>query len=98
VKKETGKVSTEQVTTSIKINDNVIKNPKLIAPSFNTYFLTIIERMSNDTTTSTTEDATKHLTETIPEAFPNINLLPTTANEIKSIIHSLKSKKKIMWL
>jgi hypothetical protein len=34
---------------SIKINDNVIKNPKLIAHSFNTYFLTIIQRMNTDT-------------------------------------------------
>jgi hypothetical protein len=38
MKKETGKVSKENVTPSIKINDNVIKNPKLIAYSFNTYF------------------------------------------------------------
>jgi hypothetical protein len=36
VKKETGKVSKEDVTPSIKINDNVIKNPKLMAHSFNT--------------------------------------------------------------
>jgi hypothetical protein len=54
VKKEAGKFSTEEVTPSIKINENVIKSPKLIA---NSYPLTIIERMNNDTTTIMTEDA-----------------------------------------
>jgi hypothetical protein len=38
------------------------------------------------------EDATKFLTEAIPKTFPSVNLLLTTANEIRSIIHSLKSK------
>jgi hypothetical protein len=92
LKKETGKVSKEDVTPAIKINYNVIKNPKIIAHSFNTYFLTIVERMNNDTITLTREDTTKFLTEAIPKNFPSINLMPTTANEIRSIIHSLKSK------
>jgi hypothetical protein len=48
--------------------------------------------MNNDTTTLTTEDATKYLIEGIPKTFPNINLRPTTVNEIKNIINSLKSK------
>jgi hypothetical protein len=38
------------------------------------------------------KDATKFLTEAIPKTFPSINLMPTTANEIRSIIHLLKSK------
>jgi hypothetical protein len=92
VKKEIGKVSKEDVTPSIKINDNVIKNPKFIAHSLNTYFLTIVERMNKDTITLKREDATKFLTEAIPKTFPNINLMPTTANEIRSTIHSPKSK------
>jgi hypothetical protein len=46
------------VTPSIKINDNVIKNPKLVAYSSSTYFLTVIERMSNDSTTLMTEGTT----------------------------------------
>jgi hypothetical protein len=49
--------------------------------------------MSNDSITLMTEDATKYLTEAIPKTFPNINLMPTTANKIKGIIHSLKLKK-----
>jgi hypothetical protein len=56
VRKVTRKCSTEEVTPSIKVNDNAIQNPKLLAYSFNTYFLTIIERMNNDITTLTTED------------------------------------------
>jgi hypothetical protein len=51
---KTVKYSTEEVTLSIKINDNAIQNPELLANSFNTYFLTIIERMNNDTITLTT--------------------------------------------
>jgi hypothetical protein len=43
VKKETRKYSRQEMTPSIKINDNVIKNPKLIANSFNTYSLTIFK-------------------------------------------------------
>jgi hypothetical protein len=47
------------VTPSIKVNDDLIKKPKLIAHSFNTYFITITERMNNDTKTLTTEDVKK---------------------------------------
>jgi hypothetical protein len=36
--------------------------------------------MNNDTTTLTTEDVTKYLTEAIPKTFININLMPTTVN------------------
>jgi hypothetical protein len=80
------------VTPSIKINDNAIQNHKLLANTFSAYFLTIIDGMNNDTTTLTTEDVTEYLTEAITKTFPNINLMPTTVNEIKSIINSLKSK------
>jgi hypothetical protein len=48
--------------------------------------------MNNDTTTLTTEDTTKYLTVAIPKSFPNINLMPTTVNEIKRIINCLISK------
>jgi hypothetical protein len=48
--------------------------------------------MNNDIITLTTKDAKKYLTEAIPKTFPNINLMLTTANEIKSIINFLKSK------
>jgi hypothetical protein len=45
VKKETGKYYTGEVTSSIKINNNAIQNPKLLANSYNTYILTIIGSM-----------------------------------------------------
>jgi hypothetical protein len=34
----------------------------------------------------------KLLAKTIPNSFPNLNLMPTTPDEIKNIIISLKSK------
>jgi hypothetical protein len=48
--------------------------------------------MNNDTTTLITKDMTKYLIEAIPKTFPNINLMSTTANEIKIIINTLKLK------
>jgi signal recognition particle GTPase len=72
--KETTKYFSEKVTTSG------------IAYFFSTYFLTVTEGMNNDNTTLTTGDAAKYLTEAILETFPNINLMPITASEIKSII------------
>jgi hypothetical protein len=47
--------------------------------------------MNSDTTALMTEDTTKYLNEGIPKTFPNINIIPTTANEFKRIINSLKS-------
>jgi hypothetical protein len=44
VKDETGKHTTAEENPSIKVNNNVINSPKLIADSFNTYFLTVVEK------------------------------------------------------
>jgi hypothetical protein len=38
VKKKRGKYTTEEVTPSIKIKENVIKSPKLMANSFSTSY------------------------------------------------------------
>jgi hypothetical protein len=91
-----GKFCREAVTPTIKINDKVTKDPKLIAHSLSTYFLTVIEIMNNDITTLTTEDVTKYLPEAIHKTFPNIKLMPTTANEIKKY-NSFKSKNLWLW-
>jgi hypothetical protein len=48
--------------------------------------------MNNDATTLITKYMTKYLIEAIPKTIPNINLMPTTANEIKIIINTLKLK------
>jgi hypothetical protein len=93
VKKETGKQSTDIEIPPIMINYNIVYDPKHIANSFNTYFLMTVERMnSSDTITSTTKDARKLLAKAIPNLFPNMNLTPTTPDEIKNIIISLLSK------
>jgi hypothetical protein len=53
-------------------------NLKLTAHVFNTYFLTITDKMNSDTRTLMTEDTTKNLTAVIPKTLPNINLIPTS--------------------
>jgi hypothetical protein len=65
--------------------------------SLNTYFLAAAEIVNIGTDNLTAEDAMKNLVEAIPKILPNINLMPTTGNEIKSIVNSLESKK-YMWL
>jgi hypothetical protein len=47
--------------------------------------------MNSDVITVTTEEATKYLAEAIPKTFTNVNLMPTTANEVTSKINSLKN-------
>jgi hypothetical protein len=92
VKDETGKHSTVEENPSIKANNSVINSPKLIANLFNTYFLTAVEKLNNVTNSPVEEEAIQYMTKTIPGTFPDINLLPTMANEIKNIINSLKSR------
>jgi hypothetical protein len=51
VKDETCKHATAEENPSIKVNNGVINNPKPIADSFNTYFLTIVEKLNKNTKT-----------------------------------------------
>jgi hypothetical protein len=67
-----------------------IKEPKNHS-SFFKDFLTPVDSMNSDVITVTTEKATKYLAEAIPKTFPNVNLMPTTANEVTSKINSLKN-------
>jgi hypothetical protein len=46
----------------------------------------------NGTKFPTDDKEIQCMTKTIPRTFPDINLLPTTANEVKNIINFLKSK------
>jgi hypothetical protein len=64
----------------------------ITAKSFNTYFLTVVEKLNSDTKCPTEEDSIQYITKTIRGTFPGINLSPTTANEIKNIVNSLMSK------
>jgi hypothetical protein len=74
VKKEIGRRSANAVCTPIKINDNIVKDPKHRDNFFNTYFLTSAERMNISDTTTPCEDTMKFSTEAISILFPNINL------------------------
>jgi hypothetical protein len=80
VKDETGKHSTLEENPSIKVNNSVINSPKLRANLFNTYFLTIVEKLNNGTKSPTEEEAIQCMTKKIPRTFLDINFLPTTAN------------------
>jgi hypothetical protein len=85
VKDETSKHTTSE-GNPVKVNNSVINNPKLIADSFNIYFLPVIEKLKKYTKRSTENEAIQYMAKTIPRMFPDINLLPTTANEIKKNI------------
>jgi hypothetical protein len=46
----------------------------------------MIKRMNNNTKNSTMKDALSHIAEAIPANFPNTNLMPAIANQIKNQI------------
>jgi hypothetical protein len=48
-----------------------------------------LEKLNNSTKSPTEEEAIQFMTKIIPRTLPNINLLPTTANEIKNISKKL---------
>jgi hypothetical protein len=86
VKDKTGQHSTAEENPSAKVNNTVINIPKLMQPHNNTYFLTTVDKLDSGTKFPTEEEAIQYMTRTIPRTFPDINLLPTTANEIKNLI------------
>jgi hypothetical protein len=58
VKNETCKLFNAE-SSSIKINNNIVNTPKLIANSFNTYFLSTVVQLYNDAKNSTNEETHK---------------------------------------
>jgi hypothetical protein len=66
-------------------------DPKNVANAFNTFFLTITEKLNIQQVEK--EDAVSFLEDSFPGNFPSIKTIPITEAEIKSIIHSLKQKK-----
>jgi hypothetical protein len=68
------------------MSNNITKTYKLLADSFNTYLVTVIETMNHDTKNLTTKYATKYLVEVMLRNSPDIILMPTTAAEIENII------------
>jgi hypothetical protein len=75
---------------NLLINDEKVKDPEVIANTFNTFLLTITENLNLHQEVS--GDATSFLKEAFPRKFPGINTILTTETEIKSIIHSLRTK------
>jgi hypothetical protein len=77
---------------SLVINNEKVKDPVTVANAFNIFFLTITEglklQVRNEYPISFLKDA-------FPVKFPDIKIIPTTETEIKSIIHSLKSKTQV---
>jgi hypothetical protein len=49
VKDKTSKHSTAEENPSIKVNNSVVNSPKLMANTFNIYFLTIVEKLNSST-------------------------------------------------
>jgi hypothetical protein len=62
VEGKTSKHSTAEENPSIKVNNSVIDNTKLMANSFNTYFLTIVEKLNNDARNPTEEETIQYNT------------------------------------
>jgi hypothetical protein len=91
IKNETGRMHpTEQVPSSL-VNIGTVKDQTTVANTFNNFFLTISEKL--DFHKSEKGDATSFFKDSFPRNFPNLNIIPITEAEIKSIISSLKPKK-----
>ena len=80
---------TEQVPSSL-VNTGTLRDQKTVANTFNNFFLTISEKL--DIHTLGKGDAISFLKDSFPTKFPNLNVIPITEAEIKSIISSLKPK------
>jgi hypothetical protein len=90
-KKETGKIHLTEQMPSLLINNEKVKDPEKIADVFNSFFQTIVESLNLHQVGK--EDAILIFKRFISGKFPSIKTIPSTEAEIKSIVHSLKSKK-----
>jgi hypothetical protein len=82
---------------SLLMNNEELTDPKNVANAFNTFFfLTITEKLNIQQVEK--GDAVSFLEDSFPGNFPSMKTIPITEAEIKSIIHSLKPKKKIIRL
>jgi hypothetical protein len=89
IRHERGKSHLTEQIPSLLINDEKVKDPKDIADAFNTFFLTITQINLHQ---EAGDDAISFLREAFPEKFPGIKTIPSMETEIKSIIHSLKTR------
>jgi hypothetical protein len=70
-----------------------VRDPEEIANAFNTYFLTITDKLGLHQ--EGRGEAISFFREAIPRKFPGIKTIPSTGTEIKSIIHSFAAKKSL---
>jgi hypothetical protein len=90
MKHELGNLHLSEQIPSPLINDEKLKDSEGIADAFNTTFLTIIENLNLHQ--EVRGDAILFLKEALPRKFPGIKIIPATETEMKSIMHSLKTR------
>jgi hypothetical protein len=79
----------EQVPTSL-VNIGTLKDQTTVANIFNNFFLTASEKLNIHKFEE--GDAISFFKDSFARNFPNINIIPITEAEIKSIISSLNQK------
>jgi hypothetical protein len=72
---------------SLLTNNEKVKDLGTVANDFNNFFLTTTESLNLHQVGR--EDAVSFLKAAFPVKFPNINIIPTTETEMKSVILSL---------
>jgi hypothetical protein len=75
---------------SLLANNEKLTDPTMVANAFNNFFLTVTEKLNIQKPEK--GDAISFLKDSFSENFTSIKIIPVTATEIKSIIHSLKPK------
>jgi hypothetical protein len=96
IKHETGKLCLTEQIPSLLIKNEKVKDPEVNADAFNIFFLTITE--NPDLHQEVRSNAISFSKDTFPRKFPGLQTILITETEIKSIIHSLKPKKKLFRL
>jgi hypothetical protein len=79
----------EEVPSSL-VNIGTTKDQITVANTFNNIFLTTSEKLNLHKFEE--GDAISFLNDSVPRNFPNINIIPISEAEIKSVISSLKQK------
>jgi hypothetical protein len=69
-----------------------LQNPTEVANTFNNLFITLTEKLNIQQIQE--GSVISILNDSFPRNFPSIKIIPITEAKIKSIIHSLKPKKK----
>jgi len=77
---------------SLLVNNEKLKDPKIGANAFNNFFLNITEQLNIKNLNK--GDGISFLKDSFPVNFPILKIIPNTAAEIDSIIHSLKPKSQ----